>query len=235
MKNLLKYSIKHNLRHIPSALSQYSYLKLLLPMLDYYNQNIVIGKPFGSQAYYTIWEDLGLLHPDKEFSYGIKHDEIGYVNFSEETLGNALGVASGIELANKKKTYVNLSDGALQMGPTLEAIQFIGKHKQNIFCTVDFNGMQLTGDTQSIMGINMFNIESMFRIHGWQTIMTDTRCINEKGIKMSIERALSSNNPVVLIFKTSKGQGVEEMEKDPVKWHYKELKDINEITISKNA
>jgi len=228
MVNMLQYSIDNNLRHIPSALSQYSYLKYLLPKLDYNNTNIVIGKPFGSQAYYCVWEKMGLVK--QPLSYGVKHDEINFIKYSEETLGNALGIASGLAF-NGKKTYCNISDGALQMGPTLEAIQFIGKHKQNILLTVDFNSMQLTGDTQSIMGINMFNIESMFRIHGWQTIMIDTRYVNKSRIKMSIDRALSTNKPVTLIFKTSKGQGVMEMEKDPVGWHYKELKNINDITI----
>lgn len=228
MKNILKYSIDNNLRHIPSALSQYSYLKYLLPKLDYKNTNISIGKPFGSQAYYTIWESMGLCK--QPLSYGVKHEELNFVNFSEETLGNALGVASGLAF-NGKKTYCNISDGALQMGPTLEAIQYIGSHKQNVFCTVDFNGMQLTDSLQNTMKINMFNIEVMFKMHGWKVKMCDTRCINELGINMFIDEALKHNEPYCLIFKTSKGQGVKEMEDEPVLWHYKELKDINDITI----
>jgi transketolase N-terminal domain/subunit len=227
MKNMLQYSIDNNLRHIPSALSQYSYLKYLLPKLDYDNTNIVIGKPFGSQAYYCIWEEMGLIKNQK-LSYGVKHDEIDFVNFSEETLGNALGVGSGIAY-NGKKTYVNISDGALQMGPTLEAIQFIGKHKQNIFCTVDFNSMQLTGDTQQIIGINIFNVESMFRIYGWTTIMVDTKRTSKIIIESFIERALKYDKPIAIIFKTIKGQGVKEMEEDPVAWHYKELKSLEDI------
>lgn len=229
MVNILKYSIKNNLRHIPSALSQYSYLKHLLPKLDYKNTNISIGKPFGSQAYYTIWESMGMCN--QPLSYGVKQEELDFVNFSEETLGNALGVASGLEISNNKKTWCNISDGALQMGPTLEAIQYIGSHKQNVFLTIDFNGMQLTDSLQNTMSINMFNIEAMFKIHGWRVSICDTRCINEKGINMFIDEALQHNEPYCLIFKTSKGQSVKEMEEDPVGWHYKELKDINEITI----
>jgi transketolase N-terminal domain/subunit len=234
IKKLLNYSIKNNLRHIPSALSQYSYLKILLPMLDYNDMNIVIGKPFGSQAYYTVWEDMGILDLCTNLSYGIKHDEIDFVDFSEETLGNALGVASGIAF-NNKKTFVNISDGALQMGPTLEAIQYIGKHKQNILCAVDFNSMQLTGNTDDILGINIFNVASMFKIHGWETIIADTKCLNDYGLKTLIKGAMLLDEPTALIFKTLKGQGVKEMEDDPVKWHYKELKDIDEITISENS
>lgn len=230
MKNMLQYSIDNNLRHIPSALSQYSYLKILLPKLDYINTNISIGKPFGSQAYYCIWEKMGLVK--QPLSYGIKHEEIDFVNFSEETLGNALGVASGLAF-NGKKTWCNISDGALQMGPTLEAIQFIGKHKQNILLTVDFNGMQLTGSTNNILGINEQIVESMFKIYGWNTkIISSNISVNK--LNVIIDNYLHSKLPTVLIFKTVKGQGVKEMEEDPIGWHYKELKDINEITIIKN-
>ena len=231
---LLKYSIKNNLRHIPSALSQFSYLKYLLPKIKK-DFNIVVGKPFGSQAYYTIWKDLGYIKEDQKLSYGIKHKELNFVNFSEETLGNALGVASGIALCSNKTTYCNISDGALQMGATLEAIQFVGKHKQNILLTVDFNGMQLTDNVQNIIGINTFNIETMFKMYNWNVHFHDTRVLNSIGMNMVIEQAIKfqkeTNKPSVIIFKTSKGQGVQEMEDDPVGWHYKELKDINEITI----
>lgn len=232
MKRLLEYSIKHNLRHIPSALSQYSYLRVVLPLVQ--NLNICIGKPFGSQAYYCIWEDLGIL-PDRELSYGIKDKEIPFVNYSEETLGNALGIAAGIALGSPKKTYVNISDGALQMGPTLEAIQFIGKHKLDLLCTVDFNGMQLTDSIINTVNIHEFNIESMFAMYGWETRLVDTRVLNTYGLELVTKECLAvTDKPVALIFKTSKGQGVQEMEQDPVLWHYKELKDINEINFSEN-
>jgi len=237
MKKILEYSIKNKLRHIPSALSQYSYLKYILPKLNYKNINISIGKPFGSQAYYCIWEKLGLIKDDQKLSYGLKHKELNFVNFSEETLGNALGVASGLSLAEPDKlTYCNISDGALQMGPTLEAIQFIGHHKQNILLTVDFNGMQLTDSLMNTSGINSFRIEGMFGLHGWKVHLYDTRVLNDYGMNLVIDNVLKeqkeTKKPTVIIFKTSKGQGVKEMEKDPVLWHYKELKNINEITVN---
>jgi transketolase N-terminal domain/subunit len=235
-KQLLKYSIENNLRHIPSALSQFSYLKYLLPKFDYKNTNIVIGKPFGSQAYYMIWKELGLI-TNQKLSYGVKHDELDFVNYSEETLGNALGIGAGIALGSPDKlTYVNLSDGALQMGPTLEAIQFIGKHQLNMLITIDFNGMQLTDTIQNVSGINCFNIEAMFRMYDIETHFYDTKVLNDYGMNLVIDNTLQDQKeikkPIVVIFKTSKGQGVKEMEDDSVLWHYKELTDINEITIN---
>jgi len=230
VNQILNYSIKNNLRHIPSALSQYSYLKYILPKIDYKNTNISIGKPFGSQAYYVIWESMNLCK--QPLSYGVKHEELDFVNFSEETLGNALGVASGLEMSNKMKTWCNISDGALQMGATLEAIQFIGKNRQNILLTIDFNGVQLTGKTDKIMNIDIYQQEQIFKLYGWNTYIIDTQNMSNKNIQLiKFLVAENSKTPIVILFKTIKGQGVKEMEKDPVKWHYKELKDINEITL----
>jgi len=234
-KQLLQYSIDNNLKHIPSALSQFSYLKYLLPKFDYSTTNIVIGKPFGSQAYYMIWKELGLIK-DQKLSYGVKHEELDFINYSEETLGNALGIGAGIALGSPDKlTYVNLSDGALQMGPTLEAIQFIGKHQLNMLITIDFNGMQLTDSLQNVSGINCFNIEDMFKMYNIETRFYDTKVLNDYGMNLVIDNVLQkqkeSKKPVVIIFNTTKGQGVKEMEEDPVLWHYKELKNIEDITI----
>ncbi len=234
IKKLLEYSIKNNLKHIPSALSQFSYLRFLLPQLkkDY---NIVIGKPFGSQAYYIPWLDMGYIKEDQKLSYGIKHKELDFVNYGEETLGNALGIASGVAYASDKPTWCNISDGALQMGPTLEAIQHIGSNKQNILLTVDFNGMQLTDSIMNLSNIHSFNIEIMFKMYGWETVMYDTSVLNDYGISLIIEQQLEHfknlNKPMVIIFKTTKGQGVKEMEENPVDWHYKALENLNEITI----
>lgn len=220
LKSLLRYSIKHNLKHIPSALSQYSYLKDILPLLK--NFKIVIGKPFGSQAYYCIWEKMYNL--PKNLSYGIKHEELDFVEYGEETIGNALGIASGIAMCQNRSVYCNISDGCFQMGPVQEAIQFIGKHQQKILLTIDCNEFQLTGNTNDIIGLTAEKIEQHFNIYGWDAQIIDT----SKDFNIDINRI---NYPSVIIFKTKKGQGVKEMENNPLKWHYRELKDINEITI----
>ncbi|MFZ9615180.1 MAG: hypothetical protein ACO3AG_00750, partial [Fluviibacter sp.] len=137
-KQILEYSFEHNLGHIASAFSMVDYLKSVFKYIKR-DDKIIIGKPFGAQAYYTIWKDRGWLTDIDNLHMGVKHDEIKFVDYSEETIGNALGVGAGIAMATDKKVYINISDGALQMGNTLEAIQFIGQHQlKNIICTVDY-------------------------------------------------------------------------------------------------
>jgi len=235
IKRLLEYSIDNNLSHIPSALSMLHYTHELFrhddseAVIDPYSWNIVIGKPFGAQAYYIIWHYYYMLNID-DLSYGVKHNEIDFVDYGEETLGNALGFASGISY-NGKRTYCNISDGALQMGPTLEAIQFIGKHKQNIVLTVDYNRTQLTGNTTDILGMTINGVYDTFYNAGWLPYIISDSKFNAKNIKSILD---NSKGPIVFLIETNKGSGIDEMVQDPVKWHYKQLRNMNEITLSKS-
>ena len=152
---LLDYSYKEKLTHVPSALSMLTYVdtlftnKLVVP----YRDRIVLGKPFGSQAYYLVWKKLSYLDDIEHLSVGVKHNEIDFVDYSEETMGNALGVATGIAIANpSQRVWVNLTDATLQMGSTLEAIQYVGHNNiKNIIIAIDNNNCQVTGKTSDII------------------------------------------------------------------------------------
>ncbi len=234
LNRVLQYSIDKKLSHIPSALSMLHYTHELFryddsgssAVIEPYEWNIVIGKPFGAQAYYIIWHYYYMLNIDN-LSYGVKHDEIDFVDYGEETLGNALGFASGISY-NGKRTYCNISDAALQMGPTLEAIQYIGKHKQNIVLTVDYNRTQLTGNTTDILGMTVNGVYDMFYNAGWIPFMIEESKFNAANVKSILD---NMQKPIVFLIETIKGDGVIEMIKDPVHWHYKQLEDIREVTL----
>lgn len=217
-KYILEYSFKRNFGHIPSALSMYDYVdeiftkKLITP-----DDKIVVGKPFGAQTYYIIWKKLGYLTDIDNLSAGLKTDEIDFVDFSEETMGDSLGIASGIAMTTDKKVWVNLTDGALQMGTILEAIQFIGQNKiKNILVTVDYNGLQVTGQTKDI--INVEPVIDFFKKNNWD-VYYDLK-------NFSIEE-----KPKVFIMKTIKGCGVKTMENNIKKWHYGKIQSQEELEL----
>lgn len=222
-KEILEYSYKHNLAHIPSALSMVTYLEKMFTLVKK-DDIIVIGKPFGSQAYYLVWQNLGWLQEIDNLHMGVKHDEIEFVDYSEETIGNALGVASGIALVSDTKVYVNLSDASLQMGNTLEAIQFIGHHQQNILVTIDANGSQVTGDTKKIIDIEP--VYKMFKDYGWKVIDVSE---HDKHLGLKLKFAYDEIKPTVVIVRTKKGSGIKSMEKDIKKWHYKKIDSQEEL------
>lgn len=225
INDVINYSFKHKLTHVPSALSMLTYVDVLFsneyikPKRDI----IVLGKPFGSQAYYLIWKKLGYLDHIEKLSMGVKHAEIDFVNYSEETMGNALGVAAGIAIANPDQTvWVNLTDATLQMGSTLEAIQYIGHNNlKNIWMTIDGNNMQVTGKTQDVLKVSP--VLTMMRDYGWNCQSIDGH--NElEIIRGCINRDVT--RPNAMYFKTVKGYGVDYMEADPVKWHYRPIESL---------
>lgn len=237
IRKLLNVSAKYKFGHIPSALSMYKYLRYILPAIKK-DFNIVIGKPFGAQAYYTIWEEMGYIEDIAELSYGVKHKELDFVAYGEETLGNALGIAYGFAMCQAKPVWCNISDGALSMGPTLEAIvntqYFLHKLKAPILLTIDVN-------QQTSLDKTPFNIPSMIKLfesNGWLTYKCDMTLVFKdhsyqiKNIIDNINKGIG-NQMTVIFFKTQKGYGVEEMVDESITNHYKvyDEDEIKKLTI----
>lgn len=220
--NFIDYIRRYQYTHIPSALSQIYYLNHVFgeKLVEPFDHNIVLGKPFGHAAYYYIWEKLGYLEPMR-YSNGVRHEEITFVDFSDVTIGNALGVASGIEMGNDKMTYVNMSDSQLQMGSVMEAIQFIGRHQQNIKVTIDYNKSQLTSNLLTTLEAD----QSMFRTNAWYV-----STVNDNNLER-LRHGFDCSGPSVMFVNTTKGKGVQEMIDDPEYWHYRPI-GVRELTTS---
>ena len=225
---LVKYSFDKKLTHVPSALSMLTYIEALFQnkIVVPYRDKIVLGKPFGSQAYYLIWKKLGYLENIENLSVGVKHNEIDFVDYSEETMGNALGVGSGIAIANPThKVWVNITDATLQMGSTLEAIQYIGHNSvNNIFVTVDYNNYQVTGKTSDVLDTTA--VISFMKNNGWNVITVNGHDINDIKNAFVMQKRQGKNKPNVIVFVTVKGYGVNYMQNDPVQWHYKPIEQL---------
>jgi len=227
--DLLKYSFEQKLSHIPSALSMLDYVDVLFTdqFVVPYQDHIVIGKPFGAQAYYLVWSKLGFLDKIEELNIGVKHEEISFVDYSEETMGNALGVAAGIAMTTDKKVWVNLSDAALQMGNTLEAIQFIGHNNiKNIFVTVDYNNTQVTGKIDDILKVEP--CINFFAEYGW--FVQDSNGHDKNGLS-TVFANLNPHKPNVIFCRTHKGNGVSLIQQNLKLWHYKKIESISELQL----
>lgn len=224
-RQLLEYSYKRGLSHIPSALSMMDYLDVLFrERVVTLEDGFVIGKPFGAQAYYLIWQDLGWLDDIEQLSVGVKHEEIMFVDFSEETMGNALGVAAGIAMTTNQRIWVNISDAALQMGNTIEAILFIGQHKiDNIFLTIDYNGSQVVGNTSEII-----DVEPVKNIFNRNWFVQEVNGHNRNQLS-AVFHNLDANRPNVVFCNTIKGHGVPAMENDTRGWHYRKIASLEEL------
>lgn len=224
---LLEYSYEQQLTHIPSALSMLDYIDFIFSHeIVTKDDLIVIGKPFGAQAYYLTWQRLGWLDKIEQLGVGVKHDEIDFVDYGEETMGNALGVSIGMAIANPNKlVWVNITDATLQMGNTLEAIQFIGHNQiHNILLTVDFNDQQVTGNTNDVLTVDP--IIELFKNYQWRTKIVDGHTQNELA---KVFYGLTDDQPNVVICRTKKGHGVKSFLKDTKRWHYKKIENQEEL------
>jgi transketolase len=226
-RELLEYSFKQQLTHIPSALSMLDYVDFMFSNDVVTRDNkIVVGKPFGAQAYYLVWRRLGWLDNIEKLGVGVKHDEIEFVDYGEETMGNALGVAIGMAIADpNNRVWVNITDATLQMGNTLEAIQFIGHNQiKNILLTVDYNNRQVTGNTQNVLTVDP--VIELFKNYKWRTRIVDGH--NQSELSKVFHR-ITDDQPNVVICKTNKGHGVKSFLHDPKKWHYKKIESQEEL------
>lgn len=226
-RELLEYSYEQQLTHIPSALSMLDYVHHIFnDGVVTRDDFIVIGKPFGAQAYYLTWRDLGWLDDIEKLGVGVKHDEIDFVDYGEETMGNALGVAIGMAMAHPdKRVWVNITDATLQMGNTLEAMQFIGHNNiKNILCTIDYNDKQVTGNTSDVLDVDP--VLDMCIQGGWNR----TGCNGhvKSALKYTFDN-LSEDKPNLVVMYTVKGNGVQSFTDDIKKWHYKKIQDIDEL------
>lgn len=224
IKELLIYSYTNKLSHIPSAISMIDYVDVLFTHgFVKCDDFILLGKPFGAQAYYIVWRKLGYLNDIEKLSVGVKHDEIDFVYYSEETIGNALGVAIGVALTTDKLVWVNISDATLQMGNTLEAIQFIGQHNlKNIFVTIDYNNAQVTGNTDDIIDVSP--CKNFFKEYNWNVIEVD----GHNKIKLyDAFNNLNQTMPNVVFCKTKKGFG--QMLENAKMWHYNKINSTEQL------
>lgn len=226
-QKLIEISYCANLAHIPSALSMLGYLSVMIPIMLKSKRKFkwVAGKQFGTQAYYTIYETMNRkdLIPYDQISNPVLLNKVNTeFTYIEETLGNSFGVAIGMSLADKTPIWLNVSDSVFQMGRVLEALPLMDKFNSKVLITID--GNNCTRSTQGSIP------ESKIRA---MVVASDIRFISidvEKewlSIHNLIESIVESlDGPLVIYFKTTKGDGVKRFENDPVTWHYKRMTDI---------
>lgn len=244
-KDILKMSFNAQVAHIPSALSQCDYLGVLFMNkgINPHTYKFILGKPFGAQAYYSLfarcgWTDAdfsqyGSLDPTWRYIIQKEHPLVTYI---DESMGNALGVACGIAISGNK-VFVNMSDAAFQEGTVWESLLFAGAKKlSNLIIAVDFNRMQALGSTDDICSLDP--LERKIQLFGWNVIAIDGHDIENMNDRIPDFRTTQYNAPTALIFHTKKGKGISFME-DNEQWHYRTLSNqeyanaLNELTNEK--
>jgi len=144
------------------------------------------------------------------------HEGLPGVRIASGSLGQGMSVAIGTALAKKldgddKLVFALTGDGELQEGQNWEAIMFAPHHKvDNLIVTVDFNGQQIDGSTDEVLGLG--DIKKKFKAFGWEVMSMDGSSMSRTvtGLKKA-KRLAGNGKPVAIIMKTVMGQGVDFM------------------------
>ena len=145
------------------------------------------------------------------------------VDMSTGSLGQGFSTAVGMALGLKtdkpeSRVFTLLGDGELQEGIVWEAAMAAAHYRlDNLTAFVDYNGLQIDGSNEEVMGVNP--ITDKFKAFGWKVLTTDGHDFTE--ILATMEKAKErEHKPTVIVAKTVKGKGVSFME-DQAGWHGK--------------
>jgi len=145
------------------------------------------------------------------------HEGLPGVRIASGSLGQGMSVALGAAQAKKLNgdnhlVYSLHGDGELQEGQNWEAIMYASaKNVDNLIATVDLNGQQIDGSTDSVL--NMGNIKAKFEAFDWIVVEIDKGNNIEAILEgMSIAKSKTGKGkPVCVLLKTVMGNGVDFM------------------------
>jgi len=181
----------------------------------------VVYATLARRGFFPVEELMGLRktgamlqgHPDMKGTPGVE--------MSTGSLGQGISAAVGMALASQlnndgKQVYALLGDGELDEGIVWEAAMAAAHYKLgNLIAFVDYNGLQIDGKNDDVMGIKP--VDKKFEAFGWDVQIIDGHSI--EAIVEAVNKAKAvTDKPSMLIAQTVKGKGVSFME-DQAGWH----------------
>jgi transketolase len=191
----------------------------------------VQSKGHSVEALYVVLADRGFF-PESDLEtigrYGSPY--VGHptravrgIEHNTGALGHGLSVSVGLALAGAMdgasyRVYTLLGDGELDEGSNWEAVMAASHYRlDNLTAIVDRNGLQITGRTCDVCGLEP--LEKRLAAFGWAVRTVDG---HDVGALTGALRAVpyEAGKPSVLIARTVKGKGVSFME-GVAKWHHR--------------
>lgn len=151
------------------------------------------------------------------------HEHLPGVRIASGSLGQGMSVAVGAALAKKLNNDSNIvyslhGDGELDEGQNWEATMFAAhKNVDNLIATIDWNGQQIDGSTNSVM--NLGNLKAKFEAFDWQVLEMDGNDMD--AVVAGLNKAktfVGKGKPIVILMKTEMGKGIDFMEGSH-EWH----------------
>ncbi len=152
------------------------------------------------------------------------HEHLPGVRIASGSLGQGVSVAIGAALAKKlnnddKIVYALMGDGEIEEGQNWEAFMYAAHNKvDNLIVTIDYNGQQIDGSTQNVMGIGE-DIEAKLTAFGWKVYKMNGHSFPEIiDVMERAKRQTGHGQPIFIIMKTEMGYPIDFM-MGSHKWH----------------
>ncbi|MCK0131330.1 transketolase [Flavobacteriaceae bacterium F08102] len=145
------------------------------------------------------------------------HEGLPGIRIASGSLGQGMSVAIGAAQAKKLNNddalvYSLHGDGELQEGQIWESMMYAaGKNVDNLIATVDLNGQQIDGSTDTVMP--MGSIRAKFEAFGWD-VLEVTKGNDIEAVLSGLKEAKSrtgKGKPVCILLHTVMGNGVDFM------------------------
>ncbi|MEG2480236.1 MAG: transketolase, partial [Mucinivorans sp.] len=142
------------------------------------------------------------------------------IRIASGSLGQGLSVGCGVALAKKlnkddKTVFVMMGDGELQEGQVWEAAAFAtARAVDNLVAVVDMNNQQIDGTCEQVLSQGSGSIGAKFEAFGWRVFEADGHNMEQvvSTLHYAKDMASGKGRPVVILFKTIMGRGVDFME-----------------------
>ena len=151
------------------------------------------------------------------------HEHLPGVRIASGSLGQGMSVAVGAALAKKLNKDSNIvyslhGDGELDEGQNWEAIMFAAHKKvDNLIATIDWNGQQIDGSTNSVMSLG--NLKAKFEAFDWQVLEMEGNDMDAVVAGLNNAKTfVGKGKPIVILMKTEMGKGIDFMEGSH-EWH----------------
>jgi len=193
----------------------------------------VLSKGHAAPLLYAAWAEVGsvpreelvrLRSLDSDLE-GHPTPRLPFVDVATGSLGQGLsaglGLALGARLAgHESRVYVLLGDGECAEGSVWEAAEIASHVKADtLIAIVDVNGLGQSGPT--LLDHDLAAFRRRFGAFGWRAMVVDGH--DMRAIVRSLGQARRrTGGPTVIIARTVKGKGIEDLEGKPG-WHGKPL------------
>lgn len=225
-KTILEMTAHAGSGHPGGSLSSIDYLSALYTsIISKTGEPVFISNGHISPAVYSVLVEMGWVLKEEVIEgfrkIGSKFEghvtrQVHGVWYGTGPLGIGLSVACGTALGYKirkdtRRVYALIGDGEGNEGQIYEAMNFAYKYKlDNLIVAMDYNQVQLSGSTESIMP---YNPAEIFKAGGWNVLEIDGH--NFDDIFEALEITQSQNGyPTFICAGTIMGKGVDFMESE---------------------